>query len=85
MLGHVFYDFFTSPLDLLVLDRPASLDPTENHTISNKTNLTSMDITSQEDQHLRDYLIDMSDYYMTGHLLLTLGADINFEKAEFYF
>ena len=44
-----------------------------------------MDITSQEDQHLRDYLIDMSYYYMTGHLLLTLGADINFEKAEFYF
>jgi hypothetical protein len=22
LLGHVFYDFFTSPLDLLVLDRP---------------------------------------------------------------
>ena len=37
VLGHIFYDFDTSPLDLLVLDRTNAFDPTDNHTSSNKT------------------------------------------------
>jgi hypothetical protein len=37
VLGHVFYDFYTSPLDLLVLDRKPTFDPTDNHTVPNKT------------------------------------------------
>jgi hypothetical protein len=37
VLGHVFYDFGTSPLDLLILDRPETFDPTSNHTVPNKT------------------------------------------------
>ena len=37
MLGHVFYDFYTSPLDLLVSDKIEDFDPTDNHTVPNKT------------------------------------------------
>lgn len=34
---------------------------------------------------MRGYLIDMSDYYLTDHLLMTIGSDVNFEKSEFYY
>lgn len=100
VLGHIFYDFDTSPLDLLVLDRTNAFDPTDNHTASNKTepdeqdsshprpdNLTQsyMEITDSEDQHLRGYIVDMSQYYLTNHLLMMVGKDVNFEKAEFYY
>ena len=36
MLGHIFYDFNTSPLDLLVMDQRIS-DPTNGHVVPNKT------------------------------------------------
>ena len=39
LLGHVFYDFETSPLNLLVLDRDQNeaFDPTSNGTVPNMT------------------------------------------------
>ena len=37
LLGHIFYDFFTSPLDLMVTDRNSEFDPTSNHTVPNMT------------------------------------------------
>lgn len=40
LLGHVFYDFQTSPLKLLVLDRDQNnegFDPTSNGTVPNMT------------------------------------------------
>lgn len=101
ILSHVFYDFETSPLDLLIADdhRP-HWDPSGNHTIPNKTdpvgpppephqrpdNLTqSTNITSPLEMHMRDYLLEMSTYYKTPHLLMMIGTDANFEKAEYYY
>ena len=37
MLGHIIYDFNTSPLDLVVLDRPIDYDPTDGGITPNKT------------------------------------------------
>jgi hypothetical protein len=39
----------------------------------------------EEDQHLRGYLLEMSQYFKTKHLLMMVGADVNFEKAEYYY
>jgi len=37
LLGHIFYDFDTSLLDIMVDDWKPTFDPTENHTLPNYT------------------------------------------------
>ena len=37
MLGHVLYDFWTSPLDLIIKDSKQEYDPSFNHTEHNST------------------------------------------------
>jgi hypothetical protein len=37
LMGHFIYDFNTSPLDLLVLDRKIDEDPSDGHIHPNKT------------------------------------------------
>ena len=34
--------------------------------------------------YLREYLLEMAGHYNTSHLLLMVGAGLNFEKAELY-
>lgn len=108
VLGHVLYDFNTSPLDLLQLDRKETEDPSDNHVHPNKTDPNlhpnetnhppqqsskrlrqqesdNNDITDTEERHLRDYLLEMSQYYSTPHLLIMVGSNMNFEKSEYYY
>lgn len=38
-----------------------------------------------EEFEMREYFLEMSDYYRTPHLLMVVGSDMNFEKAEYYY
>jgi len=38
-----------------------------------------------EDIEMREYFLQMSEYYRTPHLLIVVGSDMNFEKAEYYY
>jgi Glycosyl hydrolases family 38 N-terminal domain len=98
LLGHIFYDFDTSLLEILVDDWQPTFDPTENHTIPNNTEPnrpTTFNKTlgqeipaknhSNSSSKLRNYLLEMSQYYKTKHLLMMVGSNENFEKAEYYY
>jgi len=47
--------------------------------------MTDQDITPSEDTHLREYLLEMSQYYSTPHLLLLVGSNLNFEKSDYHY
>ena len=89
LLGHVLYDFDTSPLEILVEDRKPKNDPTDGHIKPNQTdNSTKHDNSTSKDDNesrLYDYVLEMSQYYRTKHLLLVMGANVNFEKSEYYY
>ena len=36
-------------------------------------------------QRFKDYVMEMSRAYKSKHLLMLVGANINFEKAELYY
>lgn len=99
IFGHVFYDFHTSPLEILQDDRINYFDPTDNHTKPNGTDpvgpppgphgkpdlKAAESSTNSNSSRLRDYILEMSEYFRTKHLLLMIGANENFEKAEHYY
>ena len=39
----------------------------------------------QETKKLRDYALEMSQYYKTPHLIMMVGSKTNFEDAETYY
>lgn len=66
-------------------------DPTDEHIEPNMTDPINPPMPPQLKQSdensslLRTYLIEMSEYYRTKHLLLMVGSQENFEKSEYYF
>ena len=91
LFGHIFYDFDTSLLDILVDDYIPSYDPTDDHIEPNMTDPVNppkapqLRESDEDPSMLRKYLIEMSQYYRTKHLLLMVGSQENFEKSEYYF
>ena len=90
LLGHVFYDFYTSPLDILLDDFTPSFDPSSGHlrpgppkkpvppphAFNLQANSTpEIDQDDENFSKLRDYLKEMSQYYRTKHLLMMVGAN----------
>ena len=99
VFGHIFYDFYTSPLDIMVEDFKETFDPTDGHIRPGPPKpfkpptdmLDKLKQSTTEDQppvdtsNFKEYLTQMSMYYRTNHLLLMVGAKENFEKSEYYF
>ncbi len=49
LFGHIFYDFETSLLDIMVEDWKPTFDPTENHTLPNFTDPVNPPIPIEPD------------------------------------